>query len=107
MTEQAQWHTYELRAVGVSAVSDGSIATPVKDGLILNTSAHDTVLTTGGGSAKRVGDDALAPVILGSSLSHCLTDAGLPTLGAATTGAMAGLLVRNMEANSIDPHDSM
>lgn len=108
MTNEAPgaFHSYEVGDIRLSVVSDGAIAMPVTDGLILNASAEDIrrALREADLTDERL-TTTFAPVILQTGGRTVLIDAGLGSDFAAAKGIDAGVLVQNMAANGIEPND--
>ena len=80
MTDHAStnFHTYPVGDIRVSVVSDGAIAVPVSEGLILNASAEDVrrALREADLPEERL-TTTFAPVIVQTSDRTVLIDAGL------------------------------
>jgi glyoxylase-like metal-dependent hydrolase (beta-lactamase superfamily II) len=108
MTDEAaaNFHAYHVGSIRVSVISDGAIAMPVTDELVLNASAEDIrrALREADLPDERL-TTTFAPIILQTGGQTVLIDAGLgPDFGAAKN-VNAGMLVQNMRANGIEPDD--
>ena len=97
---------YQVGDIRVSVVSDGAIAVPVTDALMLNASGDDIRRALRDADLP---DDRLAttfaPIIVETGGKRILVDTGLGADFAASMKAPVGRLVENMKANGIEPKD--
>ncbi len=97
---------YQVGDIRVSVVSDGAIAVPVTDALMLNASGDDIRRALRDADLP---DDRLAttfaPIIVETGGKRILVDTGLGADFAASMKAPVGRLIENMKANGIEPKD--